>query len=44
MAYKCNKCLQVLDQLPIGLIRCPNCGNKVFYKVRAPVEKRVIAR
>ncbi|MDP2666360.1 MAG: DNA-directed RNA polymerase subunit P [Candidatus Diapherotrites archaeon] len=42
--YKCSKCLHQFDQLPIGLVRCANCGNKIFYKVRAPVEKKVQAR
>lgn len=43
MAYKCGKCGVELDALPTGLLRCPQCAHKVFYKMRAPVTKEVAA-
>lgn len=42
--YKCGRCGEIVDALPIGIIRCPNCAYKVFYKVRQPVEKKLFAR
>ena len=44
MTYKCGKCGTEVDSLPDGVIRCPNCANKVFYKQRTPNPKKVIAR
>ena len=44
MSYKCTKCLNVFDTLPPMLIRCPNCANKIFFKVRQPISKTIKAR
>jgi DNA-directed RNA polymerase subunit RPC12/RpoP len=44
MAYKCGRCQQEFDALPVGMVRCPNCAHKIFYKVRAPIGKKLIAR
>ena len=42
--YKCGKCGETFDQLPQGIIRCPACAYKVFFKVRQPVAKKVKAQ
>ncbi|HIH21900.1 MAG: DNA-directed RNA polymerase subunit P [Candidatus Diapherotrites archaeon] len=44
MVYKCGKCGTEIDSMPEGIIRCPNCANKIFYKQRAPIAKNVKAR
>jgi DNA-directed RNA polymerase subunit RPC12/RpoP len=44
MAYKCGKCGEVFNDLPQGIIRCPACAYKVFFKVRQPVAKKIQAK
>ncbi len=44
MAYKCSKCGTIVEELSKGSIRCPNCANKVFFKVRPPILKTVQAK
>ncbi len=41
--YKCIKCGEIVNQTPTALIRCANCANKVFYKLRQPVVKTIKA-
>ena len=42
--YKCLKCQKEFDDLPKGLIRCPNCAYRILAKVRPPVAKEIKAR
>jgi DNA-directed RNA polymerase subunit RPC12/RpoP len=42
--YKCIKCGIVLDTIPEGIIRCPNCSFRVLEKLRPDIVKEVIAR
>lgn len=42
MVYKCGKCGTEVDSLPEGIIRCPNCANKVFYKQRSGAKAKNI--
>jgi len=42
--YKCVKCGKEFDELPKGLVRCPNCAYRVLVKTRSPVTKKLKAR
>lgn len=42
--YKCIKCGEIIDTLPKGILRCPNCAGKIFSKQRPPVTKEILAR
>ncbi|HDI10212.1 MAG TPA: zinc-ribbon domain-containing protein [Euryarchaeota archaeon] len=45
MRYRCGKCGKEVElEETFGIIRCSNCGYRIFYKERAPVIKRVKAR
>ncbi|MFH1752110.1 MAG: DNA-directed RNA polymerase subunit P [archaeon] len=41
--YYCGKCGAKIDSLPVGLIRCNNCGHKILFKERPPVTIEVDA-
>jgi len=42
--YKCVRCGKEFDELPKGLIRCPNCAYRILTKKRPPVTRTVQAR
>jgi len=41
--YLCLKCHKTVDSLPMGAVRCPSCGNKIFSKMRDPITKTIKA-
>lgn len=42
--YKCMRCGSNVEELPKGLIRCPNCAARVLFKARDPGTKAIKAR
>lgn len=44
MPYVCGKCGKIIDSLPEGVIRCPDCAYKITYKARESVAKDIKAR
>ncbi|MFH1255710.1 MAG: DNA-directed RNA polymerase subunit P [Candidatus Diapherotrites archaeon] len=42
--YKCVKCGEEFNELPKGLVRCPNCAYKIVVKTRDPIAKDIKAR
>lgn len=42
--YKCIKCGNEMDALPIGTIRCSSCSFKILVKRRSQVTKTIKAR
>ena len=42
--YKCMRCKKEFDELPKGLIRCPNCAYRILTKVRPSITKKIKAR
>ncbi|MFA4906751.1 MAG: hypothetical protein WC602_00585 [archaeon] len=43
MSYKCRNGHAIKD-LSAVMMRCPQCGDKIFIKVRQPVRKEVKAK
>ncbi|HLC36345.1 MAG TPA: DNA-directed RNA polymerase subunit P [archaeon] len=41
--YKCTKCGTISDTVSAGVIRCPSCANKMFFKIRQPIAKTIKA-
>lgn len=42
--YKCIKCEATVEELPKGIIRCPNCAGKILSKLRPAVTREIKAR
>lgn len=41
MSYNCANCGAEVATVDEGLVRCPKCGFRIFYKKRDPVAKTV---
>jgi DNA-directed RNA polymerase subunit P len=42
--YKCSNCGKAVELGEEGPVRCPFCGNKILFKVRPKVVKKLKAR
>jgi DNA-directed RNA polymerase subunit RPC12/RpoP len=43
MTYKCIKCGELIESLPLGAVRCPSCASKILSKQREPITKTIKA-
>ncbi|MCD6549418.1 DNA-directed RNA polymerase subunit P [Candidatus Micrarchaeota archaeon] len=39
--YVCGKCGRTIKSLDEHFVRCPYCGHRIIYKVRAPVAREI---
>ena len=40
---KCMHCKKEFDETNLTFIRCPNCDNKILFKITPPIAHRVKA-